>query len=40
MDDKIITSWNPFTAINVALLLLEHLTDKDNSEKVRKLMGF
>lgn len=40
MDDKIITSWNPFTAINVALLLLEHLTGKDNSEKVRKLMGF
>lgn len=40
MDDKIITSWNPFTAINVALLLLEHLTDKDNSEKVRNLMGF
>lgn len=40
MDDKIITSWNPFTAINVALLLLEHFTDKDNSEKVRKLMGF
>lgn len=40
MDDKIITSWNPFTAINVALLLLEHLTDNDNSEKVRKLMGF
>lgn len=40
MDNKIITSWNPFTAINVALLLLEHLTDKDNSEKVRKLMGF
>lgn len=40
MDDKIITSWNPFTAINVALLLLEHLTDKDNSEKVRELMGF
>lgn len=40
VDDKIITSWNPFTAINVALLLLEHLTDKDNSEKVRKLMGF
>ena len=40
VDDKIITSWNPCTAINVALLLLEHLTDKDNSEKVRKLMGF
>ena len=40
MDDKIITSWNPYTAINVALLLLEQLTDKNNSDKVRKLMGF
>ena len=40
MDDNIITSWNPYTAINVALLLLEHLTDKNNSHKVRKLMGF
>jgi len=40
MDDNIITSWNPYTAINVALLLLEHLTDKNNSDKVRKLMGF
>ena len=40
MDDNIITSWNPYTAINVAFLLLQHLTDKNNSEKVRKLMGF
>lgn len=40
MDDNIITSWNPYTAINVALLLLEHLTDKNNTDKVRKLMGF
>lgn len=40
MDDNIITSWNPYTAINVALLLLQQLTDKNNSENVRKLMGF
>lgn len=40
MDDNIITSWNPSTAINVALLLLEHMTTKNNSEKVRQLMGF
>ncbi len=40
VDDNIITSWNPYTAINVALLLLEHLTTKDNSDKVRQLMGF
>lgn len=40
MDDNIITSWNPSTAVNVALLLLEQLTNKNNSNKVRKLMGF
>lgn len=39
-DDTIITSWNPSTAINVALLLLEHLTSKGNAQKVRQLMGF
>ena len=40
MDDDIITSWNPSTAIDVALLLLELLTTKSNSGKVRELMGF
>lgn len=40
MDDNLITSWNPSTAINVALLLLELLTTKKNAEKVRQLMGF
>jgi len=39
-DDNLITSWNPSTAVNVALLLLEHLTTKSNAEKVGKLMGF
>ncbi|MBS2213612.1 DJ-1/PfpI family protein [Carboxylicivirga mesophila] len=39
-DDKLITSWNPSTAINVALLLLENLTTKENAAKVRQLMGF
>ena len=39
-EDKIITSWNPSTAIDVALLLLEMLTTSVNAEKVRKLMGF
>jgi protein deglycase len=39
-DDNIITSWNPSTAIDVALLLLELLTSKNNAEKVRRLMGF
>jgi protein deglycase len=40
MDDNIITSWNPFTAIHVALLLLETLTTRENADNVRKLMGF
>ncbi len=39
-DDNIVTSWNPSTAIDVALLLLEHLTTKSNADKVRCLMGF
>jgi len=40
MDNNMITSWNPSTAIDVALLLLEHLTSKNNADKVRQLMGF
>jgi 4-methyl-5(b-hydroxyethyl)-thiazole monophosphate biosynthesis len=40
MDDNIITSWNPSTAIDVALLLLELLTTKNNADKVRQLLGF
>jgi protein deglycase len=39
-DDNIITSWNPSTAMDVAFLLLEHLTNKENTDKVRQLMGF
>ena len=40
IDDNMITSWNPSTAIDVALLLLEHLTSKNNADKIRQLMGF
>ena len=40
MDDNIITSWNPSTAVDVALLLLENLTTKSNADKIRQLMGF
>ena len=40
MDDHMITSWNPSTAVDVALLLLEHLTSKNNADKVRQLLGF
>lgn len=40
IDDSMITSWNPSTAVDVALLLLEHLTNKSNAAKVRQLLGF
>lgn len=40
IDKNIITSTGPATAINVAFTLLELLTDKENCNKVRKLMGF
>jgi protein deglycase len=39
-DDNMITSWNPATAVDVALLLLEHLTTKNNADKVCQLLGF
>jgi len=39
-EDGLITSWNPSTAMDVALLLLELLTTKENSEHIRELMGF
>jgi 4-methyl-5(b-hydroxyethyl)-thiazole monophosphate biosynthesis len=39
-DDNMITSWNPSTAVDVALRLLEHLTSKSNADKVRGLLGF
>lgn len=40
VDDNLITSWSPSTAIDVALLLLENLTTKNNADKIRQLMGF
>lgn len=39
-DGNVITSWNPSTAMDVAYLLLELLTSRQNANKVRKLMGF
>lgn len=39
-DSNIVTSWNPSTAVDVVMLLLEQLTSKENVKKVRKLMGF
>ena len=39
-DGNIITSWNPSTAMDVAFLLLEKLTSKENTNNIKKLMGF
>jgi protein deglycase len=35
LDDNMITSWNPSTALDVAFLLPEHLTTKNNADKIR-----
>lgn len=40
IDNNIITSWNPSTAMNVAFLLLELLTSQDNANYIKKIMGF
>lgn len=40
VDKNIITSYNPSTAFPVAFKLLEILTSKENTIKVKKLMGF
>jgi 4-methyl-5(b-hydroxyethyl)-thiazole monophosphate biosynthesis len=40
IDENIITSWNPSTAIQVAFMLLEILSTKTTAEKVKKMMGF
>ncbi len=39
-NKNIITSANPAAAINVAFKLLELLTDKENCNNIRELMGF
>ena len=40
IDQHIITSCGPSTAAEVAFVLLEKLTHKKNTRKVRELMGF
>ncbi|MBU3090877.1 DJ-1/PfpI family protein [Clostridium sp. CF011] len=40
IDQNIITSWNPSTAMEVAFILLEKLTNKENKDKVKELMGY
>lgn len=40
VEGNIITSWNPSTAIDVALKLLELLTSRERADYIRKMMGF
>lgn len=40
IDGNIITSWNPSTAIDVAITLLERLTSKESADYIRGIMGF
>ena len=40
INNNIITSNSPSTAVDVAFVLLELLTNKENTMKVRNLMGF
>ena len=40
IDNNLITSNGPSTALDVAFVLLEALTSKENTLKVRNLMGF
>jgi len=39
-DDRIMTSWNPSTAMGVALRLLEILTSVENAAFIKQMMGF
>ncbi|AQY51377.1 dimethyladenosine transferase [Listeria weihenstephanensis] len=40
VENHIITSHNPSTAFDVAFLVLEKLTNTENTKHVKKLMGF
>ena len=40
VDQHIITSCGPSTATEVAFVLLEKVTDQENTKKIRGLMGF
>jgi len=40
IDDNIITSYGPGTATDVAFILLEKLTSKENAEHIKYIMGF
>lgn len=40
IEDRIITSWNPSTALDVAFTLLEMLTSKEQADHIKVMMGF
>ncbi|ASJ56467.1 DJ-1 family protein [Brevibacillus formosus] len=40
IDNNVITSYNPSTAFDVAFTLLESLTSRENTDHVKRLMGF
>ena len=40
VDENIITSWDPSTGIDVALMLLERLSSAENADHIREIMGF
>ena len=40
IDDQLITSNGPSTAVEVSFILLEKLTSRENTFRVRKLMGY
>ncbi|NQF13698.1 DJ-1/PfpI family protein [Brevibacillus sp. HB1.3] len=40
VDNNLITSYNPSTAFDVAFTLLESLTSRENTDNVKRLMGF
>ena len=40
IDGNVITCWNPSTAIDVAFLVLERLTTKENTNYIKSIMGF
>jgi 4-methyl-5(b-hydroxyethyl)-thiazole monophosphate biosynthesis len=39
-DSNVITCWNPSTTMDVAFLLLERLTSRNQANYIRKIMGF
>lgn len=40
IDNNVITSWGPSTAMDVSFLLLEKLTNRGNCNHIKEIMGF